>query len=713
MADPPSFEDIARLPAPGTSGPTAIAVSPDGTRVTYLLAGPDDLDRRLYALSLEDGSTGLLLEPDQGVTEQALSPEERLRRERQREYGLGVSSYAWAKDAPVLLTPLPDGVHVDGALRVPAPALDAQLSPDGSRVAFVREGELWVDDTPLTPGAADGLTYGLAEFIAQEEMARAHGFWWSTDGTRIAFTEVDERHIPEFRIAHLGSDGLDDEAHRYPFVGAANAKVRLGVVHVGRAQVTWLDLPDFEYLARVDWCPDGSLLVQTTDRAQQHLTLSRFDGTTRTTVLEEHSDVWINLHDLLRPLPDGRFLWASERSGFRHLYLYERDGTLIRQVTEGEWQVDSVDGIDAETGRVWFSATKEGPTERHLYEARFDDGGNHDGGGIHDDCGMRRLTGDPGTHQCTVSPSLGLFVDLHSSVRAQPTATVRRLADGAVVHPLFARPDQRVRRLGLRPPELGAFENRGGTRLHYAVFKPEDGSTGPWPTAVLVYGGPHAQLVQDAWALTAAMRAQHLRRRGFLVAVCDNRGSARRGLAFEGVLRGRLGQAEVDDQADFVAHLAAQGWADAERVGVYGWSYGGYMALMLLARAPDVFAAAVAGAPVTGWDGYDTHYTERYLGLVDQNEDGYAASAVFPYVGDMRGRLMVVHGLIDENVHFRHTARLANRLIAARHDYELLLFPDERHGPRKLEDRVYLEQRIAAFLEDALTGDMTNPHPQP
>ena len=221
---------------------------------------------------------------------------------------------------------------------------------------------------------------------------------------------------------------------------------------------------------------------------------------------------------------------------------------------------------------------------------------------------------------------------------------------------------------------------------------------------VSVYGGPHAQRVTDDWSLTIDLRAQYLRRRGFLVFKLDNRGSARRGLVFEGAIRHDMGNLELQDQADGVAWLAEQGLTDPERVGIYGWSYGGYLAAMSLCRQPDVFRAAVAGAPVTHWDGYDTHYTERYMGTPRSNPDGYESSSVMHHVARMRGELLLVHGLIDENVHFRHTARLIDALVRARKDYRLLLFPGERHMPRRLEDRVYMEERIAAFLERSLVS---------
>jgi dipeptidyl-peptidase-4 len=291
-------------------------------------------------------------------------------------------------------------------------------------------------------------------------------------------------------------------------------------------------------------------------------------------------------------------------------------------------------------------------------------------------------------------------VDTHHALDHPPTVTLRDLGSGKVLNRIDDEPDPRIATLGLRPPELVTLKNRVGVPLYGAIYHPpEHLGARPYPTIVQVYGGPHAQLVTRGWSMTVAMRAQYLARQGFVVFVLDNRGSARRGLAFEGAIKHAMGHVEVEDQVDGVRWLVDQGIADPDRIGVYGWSYGGYMALMCLARAPEVFHVAVAGAPVTHWDGYDTHYTERYMGSPQSNAEAYAASSVMPYVDDIHGKLLLVHGLIDENVHFRHTARLINALIRARKPYDLLLFPDERHMPRKLEDRVFMEEQICAYFK--------------
>lgn len=710
------LEEVARYPLPGLAAPDSFAFSPDDRLITFLHSPAGDLTRQLFQLDPATGAQRLLTQPPgAGTTEANISIDEALRRERQRQITLGVTHYAWAEARSRVLIPLPDGVYVQDGPDAPlrrlvdasgTPALDPQFSPDGAWVAYVQDAELVVvpadggEPRQLTHGArGTGRTHGLAEFIAQEEMLRSHGYWWSPDGRRLAFTEVDETHIPVYRILHQGKDTVGEgaqEDHRYPFAGQPNARVRLGVISVDGGDAVWMDLgpEDDIYLARVDWLPDGGLAAQIENRAQTILDLVRFDPATgaRTPLLRETSEVWINLHDLFRPLKApqhrGAFLWASERTGFQHLYLHSADGALIRPVTNGEWMVEMVAGVDEARELIYFTGTRDGPRECHLYAVPFAGGE------------PRRLTEAPGTHAVVLDHGLRRFIDQHNAVDQPPHVELRSLEDGSLLRALYDERDPRLDAFSLEPPELVTLTSRDGATLHGALYRPPARfGPGPHRTIVSVYGGPHAQMAAEAWRLTVAMRAQHLRRRGFVVFVLDNRGSARRGLRFEGALRRDMGRVEVDDQVDGVRWLVGQGLADPARVGVYGWSYGGYMAAMCLARAPETFKAAVAGAPVTHWDGYDTHYTERYMGAPQSNPDGYAASSVMRHVETIRGRLMLVHGLIDENVHFRHTARLINALIRARIPYELLLFPDERHLPRRLEDRVFMEEHIRDFFE--------------
>jgi dipeptidyl-peptidase-4 len=438
--------------------------------------------------------------------------------------------------------------------------------------------------------------------------------------------------------------------------------------------------------------PDGTLVAQVEDRAQARLDLLRFDPETgeRGELLTETNDVWINLHDLFHPLERtdglaGGFVWGSERTGFRHLYLCAGDGTVVRPLTSGPWMVDGLHGVDEEGGVVWFTATLDGPTQCHLYSVPLAGGE------------PRPVTTDPGMHRVVVDHRCRRFVDVHSAVGHQPTLTLRSLPAGEVTHVVHDQPDERVERLALVGPELVSLTTRDGVELHGVLHRPASG-TAPHPAIVSVYGGPHVQRATDSWAVTADMRAQYLRSLGYVVFLLDNRGSARRGLEFESAIRHDLGDVEVRDQADGVSWLVEQGLADPERVGIYGWSYGGYLAAMCLARDPGVFKAAVAGAPVTHWDGYDTHYTERYMGTPASNPEGYERSSVMHHVESLAGQLLLVHGLLDENVHFRHTARLVSALVGARKRFDLLILPEERHLPRKEEDRVYLEERVRDFF---------------
>ncbi|KAL0400600.1 UNVERIFIED_CONTAM: Dipeptidyl aminopeptidase 4 [Sesamum latifolium] len=696
-------EEIVQYPLPGYGTPTAISFSPDDSLIAYLFSPELTLNRKLFVLDPKSGKHDLFFSPpDGGFDENNLSADEKLRRERLRERGLGVTRYEWVKTSPKrkrVMVPLPAGIYIQDTavkpeLKLPSvsssPIIDPHTSPDGTMLAYVRNNELHVLNLlynmskQLTVGAnKNTITHGLAEFIAQEEMDRKNGFWWSPDSKLIAFTEVDSSEIPLFRIMHQGKNSVGSDAqedHAYPFAGGSNVKVRLG-----------LFLPMVDQLV-------GWILTHT------KLKLLKFDIKTgqRQVILQEESETWINLHDSfihLDKIPNkssGGFIWASEKTGFRHLYLHDSDGVCLGPITEGDWIVEQVAGVNEASGLVYFTGTLDGPLESHLYCTNlFPDAS-------HSLQAPLKLTHGKGKHLVVIDHQLQSFVDIYDSLDSPPKITVRSLLDGTLITSLHEQAvnTPRFKKLRLEPPEVIQLEAKDGTALYGALYRPDAAKFGPPPykTMIHVYGGPSIQLVCNSWTNTVDMRAQYLRSKGVLVWKMDNRGTARRGLKFAGALKYNCGQIDAEDQLTGAEWLIKQGLAKLGRIGLYG----GYLSAMALARFPKVFKCAVSGAPVTSWDGYDTFYTEKYMGLPSQNESGYLQSSVMHHIDNMKGKLLLVHGMIDENVHFRHTARLVNALVAAGKPYEFLIFPDERHMPRRLRDRIYMEERIWEFIERSL-----------
>ena len=720
-----SFDDVAHLPKPGTLGLASAKFSPDGSHLTYLASTDQgSMAKALYAYDVATGETSVAFSGGDGAT---YSLEEQLRRERARVMATGVTSYAWAKQAPKLLVPLEGALYVkDGvggaATRLFDPAeypevgsgacLDAKISDDGSTVAFVWDDEVCVCSAAggaparLSTGArgAPGLTHGVADYCAMEEMDRYDGLWLSADGTKVCYEACDESAVQVFAIPHAGdADPMSTESHRYPFAGAVNPAVKLGVVAVAGGATAWLDvvgaagLGNDVYLARVAWADASTVLALVQNRAQTVARLVALDaaGGGARVVLEETNDAWINLDDALRwGVAEGELLLASERGdGVKRLYAHDAaTGAELRCVTPGNIMVEELVKV-SETEVYFLGSDLARPLERGLFVAPY--GGSE---------APERLS-DAGAYVDAAAVGDGA-VFLQSSSAAAPTKAEVRAGGASAVLYDASEEDPRVASLaaGLRPPEFVTFPSAdGAVELHAAIYAPDAAvhGPGPYPTAVSCYGGPHVQFVANKWATVSAdLRAQKLRSEGFLVVKCDNRGSARRGQPFEAAIKGNLGDLEVADQVSAVDYVVARGLADKDRVGIYGWSYGGYLSAMCLARAPRTFRCAVAGAPVTSWDGYDTHYTERYMaGGPAENPKGYASSSVMTHAAQIEGALLLVHGLIDENVHFRHTARLIQALVDEGKAYDLLCFPNERHSPRSEKDRAFMEARVFAFLD--------------
>jgi dipeptidyl-peptidase-4 len=696
--------------APDLQGPSLrqVRFSPDGMLVSYLRARDDDAQVfDLWAYDIAAGQHRLLVDSRSLVPAgETLSAEEEARRERQRTAALrGIVDYQWAPDSRALLFPLggdlyhydlakPAGEAVRRLTATEAYETDAQYSPKGRYVSFIRDQDLYAVEVAtgaerrLTTGGGGLISQGVAEFIAQEEMNRDTGYWWSPDERHIAFTRVDESPVAELERFEVHADGFRVVRQRYPAAGAANADVQLGILDLESGAVAWADLGRTDhYLARVNWFPESDqLLVQRQSRNQKRLDLLSVpvSGGSGRLLFSEMSDTWVDLQDDLYFLPRRReLLWASERTGHNHLYRYGYDGKLKGAVTAGDWdvlgesQAPAVRGIDEKRGRVYFMATIKTPLERQLYVTSLDSGRPHE---------PRPLTSQDGWNNVTMSQDAERFLLNYSDPMQPPQLSLhdsagRRLAwlvenrlDAQ--HPYAPFLDRHV------APEFGTLPAADGTPLYWQLYKPAGFEPGRrYPAILLVYGGPGVQNVMRRWGeRRGSQSAQLFTQRGYVVFTLDNRGAAGRGQAFATPIYRRMGGVEVEDQLKGIEWLKQQPYVDPARVGVFGWSYGGYMTLMLMMQSPGTFAAGVAGAPVTDWRLYDTHYTERYLGMPDENAEGYRQSNALTYAGALRDRLLVMHGMADDNVLFTHTTLLIKELVATGRPFEVMPYPGSKHG---------------------------------
>lgn len=579
----------------------------------------------------------------------------------------------------------------------PVPERDPKLSPDGSQLLFRRAHDMYVLDlatkkeTRLTTNGSETLRNGELDWVYPEELDLGTAYWWSPDSKSIAFLQFDVSREPLYPHADLKLYRAVSEPQRYPQVGEANADVRLGVIAASGGKIRWIDLGDTRdhYLvARVQWTPDSKrIAVQRLTRVQDRLDLLLADPAAGElqTILREADKHWVNVHDDLRFLKDGReFLWTSERGegGFRHIYVGSLDGKEPRRVTKGEWEVRSIAGVAGD--RVYFTSSEVSPIETQLYSIRLDGKDK------------QRVTNETGSHTISMAPSGAYFLDTYSSLEA-PSRSVLRAADGKE-WAVYREADRKaLEPYDLLPTEIVRVKAADGkTELYARLIKPSGFQSGKkYPAIVMVYGGPHAQSVRNAWG--GLSWDQALAQRGFVIWQVDNRGSSGRGHAFETPLYHKMGGPELEDQKAGVAQLVAMGFVDPARVGIYGWSYGGFMTVNSMLNASDVFHAGVAGAPVTNFANYDTIYTERYMGLPQDDPDGYLGTNLSLKAANLKGKLMLVHNFDDDNVLFQNMLQLIDALERADKHFELMLYPQKSHGVTGPVRKQMLEGMTAFF----------------
>ena len=687
------------------SGPTLTRpqVAPDGSRVTFLRGKDSDRNRLdLWEYDIASGQTRLLVDSSVVLPgDEVLSDEEKARRERQRIAALsGIVDYQWSPDGKALLFPLGGELYFYDLSKSGKDAVrkltdgggfatDPKISPKGGFVSFIRDRNLWIVDlasgkeAPLTRDGSETIGNGVAEFVADEEMDRHTGYWWAPDDSAIAFARIDETPVPIQKRYEVYPDRTEVIEQRYPAAGDHNVLVQLGVIAPkAGAKPRWIDLGAEKdiYLARVDWRDPQRLTFQRQSRDQKRLELIETTLATgrQRTLVTETSKTWVPLHDNLRFLKDGRFLWSSERSGFEHLYIASEDGATATPLTQGDWVIDGLLAVDEAAGQAYVTGTRDGATETHAYAIPL-------GGGE-----PRRLTKAPGVHAASFARNASVFVDSWSSDTTLPQIELFK-ADGTTLATLLENDAADAGHpyakylAAHQPTTFGTLTAAdGSTPLHYSLIKPADfDPKKKYPVVVYVYGGPAAQTVTRAWpGRSDSFFNQYLAQQGYVVFSLDNRGTPRRGAAFGGALYGRQGTVEVDDQLRGVEWLKAQSFVDPARVGVYGWSNGGYMTLMLLARHSEAYACGVSGAPVTDWALYDTHYTERYMDLPKANEAGYREASVFTHLDGLRSKLLLIHGMADDNVLFTNSTRLMSELQKRGTPFELMTYPGAKHGLR-------------------------------
>jgi dipeptidyl-peptidase-4 len=556
--------------------------------------------------------------------------------------------------------------------------VNAQFSPDGKKLGFVRANNIFVADIEsaeekqLTFDGSETILNGVFDWVYEEEFSIIMGWEWSPDSKSIAFWRLDQSNVPKVFITKYDSLYFPPSEQYYPKPGADNSLVKIGVEDIASAKTVWIDLGNETdiYIPRIKYTNDPSKLsVQRLNRLQNKLELMIADANTgkTNTIISETDSCWVDVYDNLNFLDDGkRFIWSLERDGFHHLYLFDINGKLINQITKGNWEIDKLISVDEKNETVYYTSLERSPLNKDLYSINLD-GSN-----------KKRITEDKGTHSIEMSLNNKFFIDKYSNANKKPS-TILYDVEGNEIRKLIEADMSDYNEYDISPIEFLTFTTSDGVELNAGIIKPSDfDPSKKYPVFIDNYSGPGSQIVQDVWgtSLIHRMYAQN----GYIIFWLDNRGTGGRGKAFKNIVYKNLGHYEVNDMIEGAKYLISTGYVDSSRIGISGTSYGGYVAALTILKGADYFKAAIVGIPVIHWKFYDTIYTERYMQTPDLNPEGYKESSPLEYVNMLKGKLLLIHGIADDNVHLQNSIAFIKALQKANKQFDVMLYPEAKHG---------------------------------
>ncbi len=580
--------------------------------------------------------------------------------------------------------------------------MNFKFNPDGKKIGLVRANNIFVLDIEsgkeqqLTSDGAEHILNGHFDWVYEEEFSIIDGWQWSPDGSSIAYWQLDENRVPEFPIMNFLPLHEDVTRMRYPKPGDPNSIVRIGVVSLATERTTWMDIgAPFDtsqdvYIPRISWVPRvNKLMIHRLNRQQNKLDVLVADPTTGTskTILTEVEKTWVDIKtDYVFLKKSDNFIWSSERDGYLHLYLYGFDGKLVRQLTQGSWDVDKVAGVDEQRGKVYFTASVVSPIDRSLYAVSLEGQG------------FKRITKQDGNHAINMSPDASVFLDTYSDANTSPSVELCK-NDGARIATILGGGIDALKEYTLSEKKFFTFKTTDGVELNGWMMKPADfDPSKKYPVLMYVYGGPGSQTVTNAWDRSYFLWNQLLAQKGYIIVSVDNRGTGSRGKEFKSITYKNLGKWESNDQIEGAKYLATLPYVDGSRIGIWGWSYGGYMTLMSMCLGADIFRAGVSVAPVTHWKFYDNIYTERYMLTPKDNPEGYEQSAPLTHAKNLKGKLLEIHGTADDNVHWQNTVSMVDELIKQGKQFETAFYPGGFHGIAGGKARAQLFTKITNFI---------------